>query len=151
MTDIKANAWAICDRVAEAQALLHDHLEGGRFTADGDSAEVGRTDERGRLAAGDVGGWLFSARHSTTDYNRGELVNNPLPSIQGPPRRARPTLLIADVGSEPKRGDRFSSHCLRNCTGCRPAYSYKCGYESCCSVARVVLLSCFSRRSPASK
>jgi len=34
MTDIKANAWAICERVAEAQAMLHDHLEGGRFTAD---------------------------------------------------------------------------------------------------------------------
>ena len=34
MTDIKAHAWAICKRVAEAQALLNDHLEGGRFTAD---------------------------------------------------------------------------------------------------------------------
>lgn len=34
MTDIKATAWAICEQVAEAQALLHDHLEGGRFTAD---------------------------------------------------------------------------------------------------------------------
>lgn len=34
MTDIRACAWAICDRVAEAQALLHDHLEGGRFTTD---------------------------------------------------------------------------------------------------------------------
>ena len=34
MTDMKANAWAICERVAEAQALLHDHLEGRRFTAD---------------------------------------------------------------------------------------------------------------------
>jgi len=34
MTDIKANTWAICERVAEAQAMLHDHLEGGRFTAD---------------------------------------------------------------------------------------------------------------------
>src|ERR1019366_8817695 len=40
-----------------------------------DSAKVGRTDERGRPAAGDVGGWLFSARHSTTDYNRGELAD----------------------------------------------------------------------------
>ena len=28
------SAWAICERVAEAQALLHDHTEGGRFTAD---------------------------------------------------------------------------------------------------------------------
>ena len=34
MTDIKANAWAICERVPEAQAMLNDHLEGGRFTAD---------------------------------------------------------------------------------------------------------------------
>ena len=34
MKDIKASAWAICDRVADAQALLHDHLEGGRFTPD---------------------------------------------------------------------------------------------------------------------
>jgi hypothetical protein len=34
MTDIKANTWAICGRVAEARAMLHDHLEGGRFTAD---------------------------------------------------------------------------------------------------------------------
>ena len=33
MTDIKASAWAICERVAEAQALLHDHTEGCRFTA----------------------------------------------------------------------------------------------------------------------
>jgi hypothetical protein len=24
----------ICDRVAEAQALLHDHIESGRFTSD---------------------------------------------------------------------------------------------------------------------
>ena len=34
MTDIKSSAWAICDRVAEAQALLHDQLESGRFTSD---------------------------------------------------------------------------------------------------------------------
>lgn len=34
MTNIQAKAWAICERVAEAQALLNDHLEGGRFTAD---------------------------------------------------------------------------------------------------------------------
>jgi hypothetical protein len=34
MTDIKATTWAICERVAEAQAMLHDHLEGGRFSAD---------------------------------------------------------------------------------------------------------------------
>jgi hypothetical protein len=34
MTDIKANAWAICERVAEAQTMLNDHIEGGRFTAD---------------------------------------------------------------------------------------------------------------------
>ena len=34
MTDIKGSAWAICERVAETQALLHDHTEGGRFTAD---------------------------------------------------------------------------------------------------------------------
>ena len=34
MTDIQASAWAICDRVAEAQALLHDHLESGSYTAD---------------------------------------------------------------------------------------------------------------------
>jgi hypothetical protein len=34
MTDIKTNAWAICERVAEAQAMLNDHLEGGRSTAD---------------------------------------------------------------------------------------------------------------------
>jgi hypothetical protein len=33
MTDIKANAWAICERVTEAQALLHDHIDGGRSTA----------------------------------------------------------------------------------------------------------------------
>jgi hypothetical protein len=35
MADFRANAWAICNRVAEAQALLHDHLECGRFTTDG--------------------------------------------------------------------------------------------------------------------
>lgn len=34
MTEIKSAAWAICDRLAEAQALLHDHLESGRFTSD---------------------------------------------------------------------------------------------------------------------
>ena len=34
MTEIRASAWAVCDRVAEAQALLHDHLESGRFTSD---------------------------------------------------------------------------------------------------------------------
>jgi hypothetical protein len=34
MTDMQASTWAICERVAEAQALLHDHTEGGRFTAD---------------------------------------------------------------------------------------------------------------------
>lgn len=34
MTELKTSAWAICDRVAEAQALLNDHTEGGRFTAD---------------------------------------------------------------------------------------------------------------------
>ena len=34
MKDIKAHARAICERVAEAQAMLHEHLEGGRFTAD---------------------------------------------------------------------------------------------------------------------
>jgi hypothetical protein len=34
MTDMKASAWAICERVAEAQTLVNDHLEGGRFTAD---------------------------------------------------------------------------------------------------------------------
>jgi hypothetical protein len=33
MTDMQASAWAICERVAEAQALLHDHTEGGRFTS----------------------------------------------------------------------------------------------------------------------
>jgi hypothetical protein len=46
---------AICEQVAAAHAMHHDHLEGGRFTADEISAEVARTDERGRLAAGDVG------------------------------------------------------------------------------------------------
>jgi hypothetical protein len=34
MTEMQASAWAICERVAEAQTLLNDHLEGGRFTAD---------------------------------------------------------------------------------------------------------------------
>lgn len=34
MTDFKANAWAICERVAEAQAMLNVHIEGDRFTAD---------------------------------------------------------------------------------------------------------------------
>ena len=34
MTDMQASTWAICERVAEAQALLHDHTEGGRFTTD---------------------------------------------------------------------------------------------------------------------
>jgi hypothetical protein len=48
---------AICEQVAAAHAMHHDHLEGGRFTADEISVEVARTDERGRLAAGDVGGY----------------------------------------------------------------------------------------------
>jgi hypothetical protein len=34
MTNIQASAWAKCERVAEAQALLHDRTEGGQFTAD---------------------------------------------------------------------------------------------------------------------
>lgn len=34
MSDLKASAWAICERVAEAQALLHDHVECGKYTAD---------------------------------------------------------------------------------------------------------------------
>ena len=34
MTEIKTSAWAVCDRVMEAQALLHDHLKSGRFTSD---------------------------------------------------------------------------------------------------------------------
>jgi hypothetical protein len=34
MTNIQASAWAICERVAEAQALLHDHAEGDQFTVD---------------------------------------------------------------------------------------------------------------------
>ena len=33
MTDIKQAAWQICERVSEAQALLNDHIEGGRLTA----------------------------------------------------------------------------------------------------------------------
>jgi hypothetical protein len=33
-TPQQTSAWAICDRVAEAQALLHDHTESGRFTAE---------------------------------------------------------------------------------------------------------------------
>jgi hypothetical protein len=33
MTDIRRAAWRICERVSEVQALLNDHLEGGRFTA----------------------------------------------------------------------------------------------------------------------
>ena len=33
MTEIQSSAWAVCDRVAEAQAILHDH-ENGRFTSD---------------------------------------------------------------------------------------------------------------------
>ena len=32
MTDMQANAWQICERVAEAQAMLNDHLEHGRHT-----------------------------------------------------------------------------------------------------------------------
>ena len=34
MSDMQASAWAICERVAEAQALLHDHTAGGQVTAD---------------------------------------------------------------------------------------------------------------------
>jgi hypothetical protein len=34
MTDTQVSTWAICKRVADPQALLHDHLESGRFTAD---------------------------------------------------------------------------------------------------------------------
>ena len=34
MTDIQASALAICERVEEAQTILNDHIEGGRFTAD---------------------------------------------------------------------------------------------------------------------
>jgi hypothetical protein len=34
MTEMQASAWAICERVAEAQALLNDHTEGDRFTND---------------------------------------------------------------------------------------------------------------------
>ena len=34
MTDIQASAWAICERVAEAQSLLNHRLEGGRYSAD---------------------------------------------------------------------------------------------------------------------
>jgi hypothetical protein len=33
MTNIKQAAWEICERVSEAQALLNDHTEGGRFAA----------------------------------------------------------------------------------------------------------------------
>jgi hypothetical protein len=58
-------------RVAALPAAALDFVS-GRFARD--SAEVGCADERGRLAAGDVGGWLFSARHCTTDYNRRELA-----------------------------------------------------------------------------
>jgi hypothetical protein len=32
MTDMQASAWAICERVAEAQALINDQ-RGGRYTA----------------------------------------------------------------------------------------------------------------------
>jgi hypothetical protein len=33
MIDIQQAAWEMCERVSEAQALLNDYSEGGRFTA----------------------------------------------------------------------------------------------------------------------
>lgn len=33
MSDLQQHAFAICDRVAEVQAILHDHLEGGKHSA----------------------------------------------------------------------------------------------------------------------
>ncbi len=51
MTDINASAWAICERVAEAQALLHDHTEGGQFTA---SELVRKRDSLGALTDKDA-------------------------------------------------------------------------------------------------
>ena len=30
---MKESVWAICDRVAEVQALLHDHIECGKHSA----------------------------------------------------------------------------------------------------------------------
>ena len=33
MKDLQASAWEVCERVAEAQALLHDHVEDKKHTA----------------------------------------------------------------------------------------------------------------------
>jgi hypothetical protein len=63
MTHIKASALAICERVAEAQALLHDDTEGGRRTADhANGQKKGRKPVRpykGRYLNGwGIRGWL---------------------------------------------------------------------------------------------
>ena len=56
--------WEICERMAEVQALLHDHTECGKHTARGRGREGASGPVGSRIAAGDVRRRLFSAEYA---------------------------------------------------------------------------------------
>jgi len=56
--------WEICERVAEVQALLDDHLAGGRALGRGRGGEGAGGPVASRIAARDVRCRLFLAEHA---------------------------------------------------------------------------------------
>ena len=55
--------WEICERVAEVQALLDDHLAGGKHSAADVVAKAQAILSEVRIAAGDVRWRLLPAEH----------------------------------------------------------------------------------------
>jgi hypothetical protein len=56
--------WAICERVAEVQALLHDHFECGKHFGRGRGCEGAGRPVGIRAAAGDVRCRLLSGQYA---------------------------------------------------------------------------------------
>jgi hypothetical protein len=61
---MKESAWEICERVAEVQALLDDHVAGGKHAAADVVAKAAGRPVRTRGAAGDVRCRLLPAEHA---------------------------------------------------------------------------------------
>jgi len=90
--------------------MLHDHLEGGRFTADEIVRKLAALMKEEGLLRAMWEGWLFSARHSTTDYNRGELAGVRVRAADGLHRLAA----RSPSATWPGRLDALQSHKRHN-------------------------------------
>jgi hypothetical protein len=66
--------WAICERMAEVQALLDDHMAGGKHTAADVIAKASGGPIGIRRAAGDVRCRLLPAEHAAGRMNGGNSL-----------------------------------------------------------------------------